>query len=100
MPDRSKIMLDRNYKSIYICNMGRKTILPAQVLARARIKAPQSRYMKERVGQAASELGRMGGAAGGPARAEALTDAQRSEIAAHAANIRWGNISNYRRKNA
>jgi hypothetical protein len=39
---------------------------------------------------AAVSLGRRGGLKGGKARAEALTDAQRSEIAKKAAAARWG----------
>jgi hypothetical protein len=35
-------------------------------------------------------LGRRGGKKGGPARAEALTQERRSEIAAKAAKARWG----------
>jgi hypothetical protein len=39
-------------------------------------------------------LGRKGGLIGGPARAKALTKAQRKEIARNAANTRWGNKTN------
>ncbi|MDP3608000.1 MAG: histone H1 [Methylophilus sp.] len=39
--------------------------------------------------QAAVELGRLGGKKGGKARAEKLTDEQKSEIARNAANKRW-----------
>jgi len=38
---------------------------------------------------AAVALGRLGGLKGGPARAEKLTAAQRSEIARKAARARW-----------
>lgn len=39
--------------------------------------------------QAAVELGRLGGKIGGKARADKLTDEQKSEIARNAANKRW-----------
>jgi hypothetical protein len=38
---------------------------------------------------AAVALGRLGGKKGGPARAAKLTEAQRHEIAANAAAVRW-----------
>jgi hypothetical protein len=37
-----------------------------------------------------SEIGRIGGAAGGPARAASLSKRRRSEIAKAAAAARWG----------
>jgi hypothetical protein len=37
-----------------------------------------------------SKIGKIGGAAGGPARAAALTKARRKEIAQKAAQARWG----------
>lgn len=45
------------------------------------------------VSSAARELGRKGGLAGGPARAASLSDEQRTKIASHAANVRWGNLN-------
>lgn len=41
----------------------------------------------------AAELGRLGGLRGGRARARALTDEQRREIATKAAAARWGAVS-------
>lgn len=52
--------------------------------------------ISRRVSKAASELGRLGGLGGlvgGPARAEALTQKRRTEIARNAANVRWGNVT-------
>ena len=40
--------------------------------------------------RAAVSLGRLGGKKGGPARAAALTQERRSEIAVKAAKARWG----------
>jgi hypothetical protein len=40
--------------------------------------------------QGMSELGKAGGARGGPARAKKLTKARRQEIARKAAEARWG----------
>lgn len=37
----------------------------------------------------AVEMGKKGGKVGGPARAKALKPARRSEIASHAACVRW-----------
>lgn len=51
--------------------------------------APEDPY--EGKNPAAVELGRRGGLKGGPARAEKLTPARRSEIARKAAQARWGN---------
>jgi hypothetical protein len=45
----------------------------------------------ESLSEAASELGRRGGAKGGRARAAALTPGQRSKIARNAALARWRN---------
>jgi hypothetical protein len=42
---------------------------------------------------AAVALGRLGGLKGGPARAESLTKARRSEIARKAAAARWANAA-------
>ncbi len=39
--------------------------------------------------QAASEMGKVGGKRGGPARAESLSAAERSKIAKQAAEKRW-----------
>lgn len=41
---------------------------------------------------AAAAFGRMGGKIGGPARAAALSDARKSEIAKAAANARWERV--------
>lgn len=61
---------------------------PAQILARS--KGPNRLYMRATITRAAKALGSLGGQSGGPARAEALTSSQRTEIASHAAHIRWG----------
>ncbi len=39
--------------------------------------------------EAAQILGKLGGKVGGPARAKALKPARRTEIAKHAAEVRW-----------
>ena len=57
----------------------------ASVLARSK----NQKVNKRQLHNAAVELGRKGGAVGGPARAEALTDIRRSDIAMHAAATRW-----------
>jgi hypothetical protein len=41
--------------------------------------------------QVMREMGRRGGQKGGKARAAALTDEQRKNLASNAANVRWGN---------
>ncbi len=46
--------------------------------------APEERHA------AAVALGRLGGKKGGPARAKKLSKKRRSEIAAKAAQVRWG----------
>lgn len=66
---------------------NRKT--PAQILAIH--KGPKSKFARSTVSRAARELGYLGGIAGGPARAEVLSDDDRYQIAVHAANMRWGN---------
>lgn len=63
----------------------------AAILAKQKGKKKKSPYNKDQVHAAAQEFGSLGGAVGGPARAEALSDERRSEIARKAANIRWGN---------
>lgn len=65
----------------------------AQILAHQRSSGSHYRYRT--VSKAASDLGRLGGLAGGPARADKLSDEERRKIAIHAANIRWGNHSTY-----
>jgi len=47
------------------------------------------RGMKKQKNQSAVEPGSKGGAKGGKARAESLTQERRSEIASNAANARW-----------
>jgi hypothetical protein len=44
---------------------------------------------KKRKNPAAVALGRLGGLKGGVARAQVLTDIERSEIARRAAQVRW-----------
>jgi len=51
-----------------------------------------ARY-KDDLSAAAAALGRKGGLKGGPARAKALTQKKRTEIAKKAAAKRWGNQS-------
>lgn len=68
---------------------------PAAILAKQRSKKFRHHKLKT-VAKAAASLGRMGGLSGGPARAAALSDKQRSLIASHAAKIRWGIQSTYR----
>ncbi|MCX8126975.1 MAG: hypothetical protein N3E40_07580 [Dehalococcoidia bacterium] len=43
----------------------------------------------------AQVLGKLGGIKGGPARAQALPPAKRTQIARHAARIRWKKPSHY-----
>lgn len=45
--------------------------------------------MKKTKLAAAVELGRLGGLKGGPARAEKLSAKRRTQIARHAAQVRW-----------
>lgn len=47
------------------------------------------RYEDAQRSDAAARLGRLGGLKGGPARAESLTDRQRTQAARHAAHKRW-----------
>ncbi len=47
---------------------------------------------KKRKNPAAVALGRLGGLKGGVARAEILTDAERSDIARRAAQARWQKV--------
>jgi hypothetical protein len=49
---------------------------------------------KHRKNLAAVALGRRGGKRGGPARAKALSNERRSEIARLAAEVRWANRPN------
>lgn len=74
--------------------MGKKVITPGAILAKQRFKTNRSPFSKEKVLAAAAALGKMGGQVGGPARATALDSGRLSEIAAHAANARWGNKCN------
>jgi len=60
--------------------------LPAQILASSKCAG---RYKNKTVTRAAKAMGHLGGLVGGPARAAALSDEQRLDIATHAANIRW-----------
>lgn len=61
------------------------------ILAKQKGKKKKSPYTPDQVHAAAQEFGALGGAIGGPARAEVLSDKRRSEIARKAANVRWGN---------
>ncbi len=60
----------------------------ASILAQS--KGKNKKVNGDDVHDAAASLGSLGGLVGGPARAEALTGKERSEIARHAANMRWG----------
>lgn len=59
-------------------------------MAGVRGKNPGTRKMLE-----AQILGRLGGVKGGPARARALAPQKRTEIARHAARVRWRKPTNY-----
>lgn len=61
----------------------------ASILAQS--KGKDCKLSNTEISSATSELGTLGGLAGGPARANALTAAHRREIAIHAVNMRWGN---------
>lgn len=65
-----------------------KKLKPAQILAMH--KGPKSKFTSTVVSDAATELGTLGGIAGGPARASKLKPKHLTEIARHAANVRWG----------
>lgn len=72
----------------------------ATILARSRSKKKSHSYSANQIAEAASVLGKSSNSsAGGHSRADALTEEQRYEIAAHAANIRWGNSSSYKKTN-
>lgn len=63
----------------------------ASILAKRKIKKRLGKKVAKNVHAAASKLGRMGGLIGGVARAEILDSDRLSDIALHAANMRWGN---------
>lgn len=67
----------------------RKTLSPGYILRMYAVKGRRS-FRKQQVCEAAATMGHNGGIVGGPARADALSSARRSEIASHAANVRWG----------
>lgn len=69
--------------------MSNKNINPGVILAKQRWYKNR-KPSKNKVLMAAAMLGQSGGRVGGPARADALTDKQRSQISIHAANTRWG----------
>jgi hypothetical protein len=56
----------------------------------AKIATGQVEDVKRERNPHAAALGKLGGAKGGKARAKAMTKAQRSESAKHAARARWG----------
>jgi general stress protein YciG len=62
--------------------------LPTQILLVVRRRVGYHSYMAEK-NKAAQELGRLGGAKGGRARAANMTPEERSESARKAANARW-----------
>jgi len=57
----------------------------AKVIAEVKALPPK----KKRKNPAAVALGRLGGLKGGVARAQVLTEAERKDIARHAAQARW-----------
>lgn len=61
------------------------------ILAKRKVKKRLGKRAAKNVHVAAIKLGKMGGDVGGFARAAALNKYTRSEIAIHAANMRWGN---------
>lgn len=82
---------------LYLCNtMAKKQKLPTDTNKRAksivdiatRDKEEQTR--EDLIKAAASAMGRKGGLKGGKARAEALTQEERTAIAKKAAAARWG----------
>lgn len=66
----------------------KKNITLAYIL-RKQNKNGAHAFSKAKVREAAKELGHLGGLAGGPARAEALSEDRRREIAIHAICARW-----------
>jgi hypothetical protein len=64
--------------------------MAAAIVAQATDPEDQGDDPYEGKNPAAVELGRLGGAKGGKARAESLTPERRSEIAKKAATARWG----------
>jgi hypothetical protein len=63
--------------------------LAAAIVAQSTDPEDQGEDPYEGKNPAAVELGKLGGAKGGKARAEKLTPEQRSEIAKNAAQARW-----------
>ena len=68
--------------------------IAAQVIESITGKKRVKSEPRKRKNPAAVQLGRRGGKKGGPARAAALSDEQRSEIARIAAMARWKKIAN------
>lgn len=64
-------------------------VLAASIVSDATVADREAEDPCEGKNPAAVALGRLGGLKGGPARAEKLTAAQRSEIARKAARARW-----------
>ena len=63
-------------------------------------EAPADPDPDEGKNPAAVALGRLGGAKGGKARAKKLSKARRIEIAANAAQARWGRIASAKKASA
>jgi hypothetical protein len=84
MPKRTrKAPSDYNVNAFRIVAAATGQPVPASAKPPAKPPAPKKN-------RAAVSLGRLGGKKGGPARAAALTQERRSEIAAKAARARWG----------
>ena len=70
-------------------------IRPADVIGNAvkimRIAVGEESEIKDEKNPHAVALGRLGGQKGGKARAKKLSDKQKTDIAANAANFRWKN---------
>lgn len=70
-----------------------KTLAAGYVLAKLKIRnGRKPGFSAQRIKDAAKELGSMGGAVGGPARAEALPSKELNRIARYAAYVRWNPI--------
>jgi hypothetical protein len=79
MPDRSKKQRPRDPNQ-----------LAYQIMLESTGQAPKFTPTEKPKNPAAVELGRLGGLKGGVARAAALSPKKRSQIAAKAAEARWG----------
>ncbi len=80
--------------NVYLCFMAKKHLdvsqLAKSVVDRATGDNEDTENIKPEKNPAAVALGRLGGLKGGTARANSLTPERRKEIAAKAAESRWG----------